>query len=143
MQNKRSQWLNQYTLIESASAFHNKVRGIFVTDSFFKNLNCFQEVLVSALVDSYVNNYDAVDWYIDELNTVLELHGVQHYKMQSFGSKDSYANQVKAFNNIKYRDNRKKYALINAGYTYIEISYKEISKLNSEYLKNKIWEHHE
>ena len=98
---------------------------------------------MSALVDSYVNNYDAVDWYIDELNTVLELHGVQHYKMQSFGSKDSYANQVKAFNNIKYRDNRKKYALINAGYTYIEISYKEISKLNSEYLKNKIWEHHE
>lgn len=143
MQNKRSQWLNQYTLVESASAFHNKVRAIFVTDSFFKNLNCFQEVLVSALVDSYVNNYDAVDWYIDELNTVLELHGVQHYKMQSFGSKDSYANQVKAFNNIKYRDNRKKYALINAGYTYIEISYKEISKLNSEYLKNKIWEHHE
>ena len=143
MQNKRSQWVNQYTLIDSASAFHNKVRDIFITDTFFKGLNCFQEVLVSALVPGYLNNYDAVDWYIDELNTVIELHGVQHYKMQSFGSQDSYFNQVKAFNNIKYRDNRKKYALINSGFTYIEISYKEITKLNPEYLKNKLWGNHE
>ena len=73
MQNKRSQWVNQYTLIDSASAFHNKVRDIFITDTFFKGLNCFQEVLVSALVPGYLNNYDAVDWYIDELNTVIEL----------------------------------------------------------------------
>ena len=58
--------------------------------------------------------------------------------MQSFGSEDSYINQVKAFNNIKFRDNRKKTFLLNANYTYVEISYKDIKKLNSDYLKNLI-----
>lgn len=140
MQDKRTKWKNQYHLIEGASNFHNKVREIFISDSFFKNFNCFQEVPVVSLVETYPSRYDAVDWYIDELNTVIELHGVQHYKMQSFGSTDSYINQVKAFNNIKYRDNRKKYALINAGYFFLELSYKEANKLTSEYLKNKLQE---
>lgn len=134
----RSIWKNQYFHYESASNFHNKVREIFITDKFFKQLNCFQEVPVKDLVPTYPNRYDAVDWYIDELSVVLELHGKQHYQMQSFGSKDSYANQVKAFNNIKFRDNRKKTCLLNANYTYIEISYKDIKKITSEYLKELI-----
>jgi hypothetical protein len=134
----RSIWKNQYFHYENASNFHNKVREIFITDKFFKQLNCFQEVPVKDLAPSYPNRYDAVDWYIDELSVILELHGKQHYQMQSFGSKDSYANQVKAFNNIKFRDNRKKTFLLNANYTYIEISYKDKNKLTAEYLKNLI-----
>lgn len=138
MLDKRSKWKTQFHEIESSSNFHLVLRKIFTTDPFFKNLKCFQEVSVSSLVESYPNNFDAVDWYIDELNLIIELHGVQHYKMQSFGSKDSYANQVKAFNNIKYRDNRKKHALLTAGYLFLEISYKHANKLNSEYIKQKI-----
>lgn len=138
MQDKRSKWKNQYFLLDSASNFHNKLREIFITDKFFKQLNCFQEVPVSSLVSSYPSNFDAVDWYIDELSCVIELHGVQHYKMQSFGSTDSYFNQVKNFNNIKFRDNRKKTALLSAGYSYIEISYKEEKKMTAEYIKNRI-----
>ena len=134
----RSIWKNQYFHYENASNFHNKVREIFITDKFFKQLNCFQEVPVKDLAPSYPNRYDAIDWYIDELNVILELHGKQHYQMQSCGSKDSYANQVKAFNNIKFRDNRKKTFLLNSNYTYIEISYKDKSKLTAEYLKNLI-----
>ena len=136
----RSQWKNQFFLYENASSFHNKVREIFITDSFFKQLNCFQEVLVKSLVPTYPNNFDAVDWYVDQLNVVIELHGVQHYKMQSFGSKDSYINQVKAFNNIKYRDNRKKTYLKDAGYTYIEIPYTHKNKLSSDFLKTLLYE---
>lgn len=138
MLDKRSKWKTQYYEIESASKFHLAVREIFITDPFFKNLKCFQEVAVNSLVDTYPNRFDAVDWYIDELNLIIELHGVQHYKMQSFGSKDSYANQVKAFNNIKYRDNRKKHALISAGFLFLEISYKDSKKLTAEYLKERI-----
>ena len=134
----RSQWKNQFFLYENASSFHNKVRSIFISDHFFKQLKCFQEVLMFDLVPSYPNRFDAVDWYIDELNTILELHGKQHYTMQSFGSTDSYINQKKAFNNIKFRDNRKKTFLIENGFNYIEISYREISKLSSDYLKEKI-----
>jgi len=41
-------------------------------------------------------------------------------------------------NNIKYRDNMKKTALINAGYEYREISYKTTKKLNAELIKKII-----
>lgn len=81
---------------------------------------------------------DAVDWYIDELNVVIELHGRQHYTIQSFGSKDSVFNQKKNFNNIKYRDNRKKTFILNANINYLEISYKDKGKINAEYLKKLI-----
>lgn len=138
MQDKRSKWKNQYQLIDGSSNFHNKVREIFSSDPFFKQLKCFQEVLLSSLVDNYPNNYDAVDWYIDEFSCVIELHGVQHYKLQSFGSKDSVFNQKKNFNNIRFRDNRKKTALLSAGYSYIEISYKDERKLSADFLKNKL-----
>ena len=134
----RSTWKNQYYLYEHASSFHNAVRDIFVTDKFFKQLNCFQEVPVYSLVDTYPNKLDAVDWYIDELNTVLELHGKQHFVLQTFGSKDSVFNQKKNFFNIKYRDNRKKYALIDSNYKFIEISYKDKNKLTADYLKQLI-----
>lgn len=134
----RSQWKNQFFLYENASKAHNFVRSLFISDPFFKQLNCFQEVLVSDLVSTYPNNYDAVDWYVDELSLVLELHGKQHYKMQSFGSKDSYFNQVKAFNNIKFRDNRKKTALLNSNYVFLEIPYNE--KLTHDILRTKILE---
>ena len=80
----RSTWKNQYHYYEHASKFHNHIRKIFITDSFFKQLQCFQEVPVFDLVDTYPNRHDSIDWYLDEYNLVLELHGIQHYKMQSF-----------------------------------------------------------
>ena len=136
----RSKWKNQYYLYDSASKFHNTVRQIFTTDSFFKQLKCFQEVPVKDLVSSYPNSFDAVDWYIDEFNTILELHGVQHYKMQSFGSTDSVYNQKKSFYNIRYRDNRKKHALLEAGFLYVEIPYTVEKSLSADYIKTLLFQ---
>lgn len=133
----RSQWKNQFFHYEHASKAHNALRKIFCEDNFFKQLKCFQEVLVSDLVTSYPNNFDAVDWYIDELNTVIELHGKQHYEMQSFGSSDSYFNQVKSFNNIRYRDNRKKTFLKDSGYNYLEVPYTQ--KITVDFIKSEIF----
>ena len=142
MQDKRTKWKNQYQKIGSSSSFHEEVRSFFATDVFFKQLNCFQEVPVKTLVSEYPNGYDAIDWYIDQLNIVVELHGIQHYKMQSFGSQDSVYNQKKTFFNIRYRDNRKKTTLQEAGFTYIEISYKLLPKIKKDptFLKNLIFE---
>jgi hypothetical protein len=137
MINKRSSWNNQFYHYPNASKFHNDVRDIFRLDDFFKNLHCYQEVPVSALVESYPNNKDFVDWYIDELCTVLELHGKQHYEQILFGYKP-YAEAKKDFHNIQYRDNRKKTYLVDSGYNYVEISYKEAKLLSSEFLKTKI-----
>lgn len=134
MQNKRSKWKNQYQIIEGNSNFHEKVRNIFVTDSFFSSLKCFQEVPVKALIPSYYQNH-YVDWYIDELGTILELHGAHHYKMVNFGNV-SYDEAKKNFHNIQYRDNLKKTALMDAGFQYREISFKDEKKITASYLKN-------
>ncbi len=137
MQNKRSQWKNQFFEIESASSLHNKVREIFISDSFFKNLKCFQEVPVAALVEGYKYRNHKVDWYIDELETIIEIHGKQHYEMANFGNLP-YMEALVQHNNIKYRDNMKKTALLNAGYEYREINYKTTKKLNGELIKKII-----
>ena len=93
---------------------------------------------VSALVPSYRSNRQCVDWYIDELGTVLELHGKQHYEMANFGN-IAYEKAKKNFHNIQYRDNSKKQALLEEGIEYREISYKLKSKLNAELLKQIIF----
>ena len=80
-----------------------------------------------------------VDWYIEEFRLVIELHGEQHYKATNYGS-TSYEKVQVNFNNIKYRDNLKKTALTEAGYEYIEISYKDKDKVTSEFIKKKIFE---
>ena len=89
---------------------------------------------MSALVNTYSNNRHCVDWYIDELGIVLELHGEQHYSMANYGN-IPYEQAVKQFNNIKYRDNEKKSALLRAGYEYREISYKLKKKITAALLK--------
>ena len=134
----KSKWKNQFFHYESASEFNNNLRDIFTNDSYFKQIQCFQEVPVNNLIESYDSHLEAVDWYIESLNVVIELHGEQHYKMTSFGD-TSYAQKKINFNNIKYRDNKKKTALIDAGFNFIEISYKDKNKMNSEFIKNLIF----
>jgi very-short-patch-repair endonuclease len=79
-----------------------------------------------------------VDWYIDEFRLIIELHGKQHYELVNFGNK-SFMDAQKDFNNIQFRDNQKKTALLEAGYEYIEISYKDKNKLSGPYLQEEIF----
>lgn len=138
MPQSKNKWVNQYTKIHS-SLFHEHLRQIFIKDNFFKNLSCYQEIKVLDLVPEYTSSSHAVDWYIEEFRLVIELHGEQHYKRTNFGN-TSYEESIKNFNNIKYRDNLKKTALINSGYEYIEIPYKDKDKVNADYLIRKIYE---
>ncbi len=134
---KRSNWKTKYETIGSSSSLHEKIKEIFCSDPFFKNLSCYQEVPVAALVPSYKKTNHHVDWYIDELGVVLELHGQQHYKIVNFGNK-AYDDAVKDFHNIKYRDNMKKHSLQEEGYEYREISYKDLKKIDGKRLKEII-----
>ena len=134
MQNKRTKWKNQYEVIESSSKFHERIRKIFCEDNFFKGLRCFQEVPVKALVSSYGPNH-FVDWYIDELGIILELHGAHHYKIANFGNV-SIDKAMSNFHNIQYRDNLKKTALIEAGFEYREVGYKLADKIDASTLKD-------
>ena len=55
-------------------------------------------------------------------------------------SNKSFIEAFKDFNNIKFRDNMKKTALLEAGYEYVEISFKDKKKLSGDFLKDKIFE---
>jgi hypothetical protein len=92
-------------------------------------MRCFQEVPVAALVPEYGNTLHCVDWYIEELATVVEVHGKQHYVETNFGN-TSAEDSRKAFNRMRFRDNLKKTALEEAGYEYREIDYKTAKRLS-------------
>lgn len=132
----RSRWRNQFQLSDSASKFHNKVGRIFATDKLFKNLKCYQEVPVKDLVDGYDKNH-FFDWYVEDLNTIVELHGAQHYKAVNFGD-SSYEEVQRTFKNLQARDTKKKVAATSAGYEYVAISYKEYAKLTARRLQGLI-----
>lgn len=134
---QKTKWKNQFQTIDS-SKFHSDVRDIFRNYQFFKNLSCYQEVPVQDLVPGYPSRMHRVDWYIDEFRLIIELHGKQHYELVNFGNK-SFMDAQKDFNNIQFRDNQKKTALLEAGYEYIEISYKDKNKLSGPYLQEEIF----
>jgi len=124
--------------INSSSNFHEKVRKIFCEDPFFKNLSCYQEVAVLNLVEDYYDGRHHVDWYIEELNMVLELHGEQHYGIVNYGNKP-FLEAKRQFEQIKKRDLNKKQALISSGYEFREISYKKKKSLDAKYLMDIIF----
>ncbi len=132
--NPKNKWADQFTELPNQSNFHELVRTIFRQDTWFKNLRCYQEVPVIDLIPEYFSNQHRFDWYVEELNTILELHGEQHYKAISFGSM-SYENKQKAFAEGQRRDHLKKEAAESNGFKYKSISYKEIQKLSGSYIK--------
>ena len=131
-------WKDQFKDIQNSSKFHNTVRDIFRTDPFFSSLKCFQEVPVHELIIEYEFHQHRYDWYIQELNTVVELHGQQHYQMTNFGN-IGYDRAEEAFQQSQQRDTEKKYAAIDNGFKYIEIPYKVLPKLNATTLKQFIF----
>lgn len=134
----RHRWKNQFELIEGNSLFHNKAREIFSTDSFFKNLKCFQEVPVIDLVPGYSYKLHRVDWYIDELHCCIELMGIQHSKVVNYGN-IGFDQAQRDFREIQYRDSVKKEALVEAGYEYRIVGYKDYPGLSAEILKRIIY----
>lgn len=130
-------WKNQFVCIEGNSEFHESVREVFIKDSSFKLMSCYQEVPVSDLVEGYPNQLHRVDWYIPNYNVILELHGNQHYKVTNRGGV-SYNEAVRMFKQSKSRDIIKRESLIEAGYTFIEIPYKDRKKISATYLRERI-----
>lgn len=117
----RSRWLNQYQLVDSASNFHNELRQIFVDSARYSRMKIFQEVPIIDLVPDYQYSNHHLDWYIDTLKLCIELHGAQHYKVVRFGGGIDEATMN--YNRGRYRDSIKKNALLEAGYSYLEVPY--------------------
>lgn len=130
-------WTNQYKQLPEQSAFHEAFRQLLITDHRFKHLRCYQEVNVQDLVEGYPHSNHHFDWYIYEWNTVIELHGEQHYKATSFG-KQTYEDKQIGFHRMQYRDNLKATSAQEVGINYIAIPYKLKKKLSYELLEDLI-----
>jgi len=135
----RSKWKTQFVVIDGNSKFHEKVRAILVSDTWLKALRAYQEVPVDSLIGSYPSSRHRYDWYIEDLNLIIELHGQQHYKRTNRGNV-GYEQSVRDFRSLQARDRQKKQAAIDAGFRYLEIPYKEYSKLTTTRFKALILE---
>jgi len=70
------------------------------------------------------------DFYLPDLNTLIEFDGIQHFKpINHFGG-------IKAFNMLKYNDNLKNIFANQNQYKLIRISYNE--NINEKLLESKI-----
>jgi len=121
---------NKYIDIENSSNLHNKIKEILCNGSF-KNVQAYQEVPISYLIESNVNLY--IDWYIPMFKLCIEVHGIQHYVPTSFSNTSAVQKELN-FYEIKSRDLNKKSLLEEHGYNFIEISYKDINKLDENKL---------
>lgn len=130
--------MSQFKYAKNASKLHKTV-GEGLSQGIFKEMTCLQEVQVSKLFPEYGNNRDRYDWIVKELNLVIEAHGSQHYKVATFGMDAEKA--VMAFQSQKYRDEKKKEIALLNGWTYLEVPYTDLKKIDYEYILDKYNQH--
>jgi len=96
------------------------MRQVFLTDRVFQGLNCFQEVNVQEICPDYPHRSHHFDWFVEQLDCVIELHGAQHYKPINFGG-IGYDDLMVQFRKGLFRDSLKEQAARAAGLTYLAI----------------------
>jgi very-short-patch-repair endonuclease len=131
----RSRWTDQFKQLPNQSQFHERTRQL-LCQGMFKSFKAYQEVPVDQICD-YDNGSHRFDWYIPDLNVVIELHGEQHYKPTNRGN-ISYNKALQEFENGRMRDSAKKQAAIESGIKYVEIPYSLAHKLDLETLKQMV-----
>lgn len=101
----------------------------------FKGATLQQEVAVSSIFSDYSSNRERYDWVVPQLKVIIECHGIQHYKFQTFGEDAEVA--LMRWKAAKSRDARKKEVAIENGWTYMEIPYTDEKDIDSAYLLEK------
>ncbi len=118
---------------KSASKLHIAVGEILRNSDVFGGYNIYQEYPVSKVNPEYTSNSEHFDWVIPDIKLVIECHGKQHYEVTDFSGKseDCGINSYKA---QKARDEAKKQAAIDAGYTYTVVPYTDQKEVTEDYL---------
>lgn len=120
---------NQYTQLPNTSKFHEEFRQLAITEPKLKHLQCYQEVAVQDLVPMYEYKNHHFDWFIKELDLIVELHGKQHYKLTNYGN-ISADDMLVNFRNLQFRDGLKALAAKTLNYGYVAIPYTYYGKLS-------------
>lgn len=120
----------------NASKLHRAVgEALRAENSPFSGFKIYQEYPVSKIYPQYPNAAHKFDWVVLDLAIIIEAHGKQHYVATSFGS--GGGDLQESFRAQKDRDNAKMQAAVDAGFTYIVVSYDEEKKVTPTFLWNK------
>lgn len=117
------------TYRKSASKLHRRVGDILRSNSLTMNYRIYQEFPLS-------NPKYHVDFFIQDLNLCIEVHGQQHVKPVAFNG-DKQQADLNFITQVD-RDNIKTGLIKQAGYTLIEIYYDELK--DDSILINRIFE---
>lgn len=110
----------QYKYRKSASKLHKAAGEILRSHPLLKHYTSYQEYPVNRINPDFKNGKCKYDWVIIELRVIVEIMGEQHAKWIPFFHKteaDFVAQQE--------RDEEKKQAALEAGYTYIAVAHNE------------------
>jgi hypothetical protein len=96
------------------------------------NIEYIREYKFKDCINPKTNKKLPFDFYLPQINTIIEYHGEQHYKKTGY-----FENRGGGLKDLQYRDKiKKEFGFLN-NFNYIEISYKEFNQIET-ILKNKI-----
>lgn len=114
------------------SSLHRRALKILKETPPFSLNRILEEVACSKLFPDYPNNRDRYDIVLPDFKCVIELHGIQHFKLSTFGA--DAAKALIEFQSLKLRDAKKREIALLNGWTYLEIPYTDEKKFDGEYL---------
>jgi hypothetical protein len=91
------------------------------------------EIDISKIVKSPLHKGIIVDFYIESLNCVIEVHGIQHEKPQSFSA--GKLKGLVSLNRQLDRDSRLRNICSQFGVNYVEVWYNEKIDITTMYKK--------
>lgn len=120
----------QFKYKRNASRLHRTVGDCLRNSDLFKHYEILQELPVVKINKNYSESNHRYDWVILTPKIVIECHGAQHFEPVAFdGDNDKACIQ---FVEIQKRDQAKKLAALEAGYTYVEIPYYLEKKISDQ-----------
>lgn len=125
----------QYEYRKSSSKLHKQV-GDILRNSLFKHNKIYQEYPVNKINPSFPSGREKFDWYIKDLNLIIEVHGEQHYRPVCFGGISAEEAEIN-FKRQQFRDMLKRDAAEAVGATYIIVKFDE--KINEDLLIDRIY----
>jgi len=128
----------KYEYRDNASSLHKKVGDLLRTSFLFSNYSILQEYPVNQVNKSFPSGREKFDWVILELNTVIEIHGRQHFVPTDFSGDKDETEILQDFKDLQRRDREKKEAAESAGWKYILVKYNEVEDLTDVSLADHI-----
>ena len=122
----------------TASKLHQKIGETLEITSPFNAGVLKQEELVSEMFQDYTGGPERYDWVVPHLFVIIECHGIQHYKLQTFGG--DAANALMNFKTQQFRDAQKREVALINGWTFIEVPYTDEKIIDSDYLLRRYHE---